>query len=384
MSQAICGVCRMRIVEFQHFRMRCQEVQGILKSTIKRNDDRSLQSEMQSSVAKLECPSESALATNEDVEKDAGVGPVGIHDIIVLEAVKIEPLDDCEETSEILLNKKVIESNYNDENQAFEPNSERTLSAFAQSAQTKNDSDNTTSHRCSLCHKVYQTEQKLGFHLKSAHGSKDHKCPICGVRFPRLKNLRKHQCTEKHLNSLKSTCSKTYTLREKIQKRSKTDHTELQTTDCVSKSDRTKESKLHKTQAHKDSPELEKKTSAKNDTDQRSTITSSDYTCTTCDRSFQRKDQLKNHLRSHQEYVVEDLSIDMEAIRLSLLSRLSIQLPGLDGIAQTAEETVHQCKICWKQLKSHQRLNSHMKNHQPKQHMCKHCGFSCSRRYSLQ
>nr|XP_029724086.1 uncharacterized protein LOC109421265 [Aedes albopictus] len=137
MSQAICDICRMRIIEFQHFRMHCQEVQGILKSMIKRNDDRSLQSEMQSTVVKLECSSESALATNEDMEKDAGVGPVGIADIIVLEAVKIEPPDDYEETSEIPLNKTVTKSNYNDENQAFEPNSERTLSAFAESAQIR-------------------------------------------------------------------------------------------------------------------------------------------------------------------------------------------------------------------------------------------------------
>nr|XP_029726987.1 zinc finger protein 569-like [Aedes albopictus]XP_029726988.1 zinc finger protein 569-like [Aedes albopictus] len=406
MSQAICGMCRMRIIEFHHFRMRCQEVQGMFKSMIKRNDDRSLQSVMQSTVVKLECPSESVLSTTQgrvvqvrtgrvnNGAKEAGVGPVGMDDMIVLEAVKIEP-PDYEETSEIPVNETTAESNYNVENQ----DPERTLSAIAESVQAKNGSDNTTSHRCSICHKQYQTDQKLEFHLKSAHGSKDHKCLICGVRFPMLKSLRRHQCTEKRINSLNNTCGNANTSCEKIRKRSKTEHTELQTPDCTSKPERNKKSKLRKTQAHKDSPELAQEISEKNDTDhiQKNSIpsskNSSDYICTTCDRSFQRKGQLKNHLRSHQEHVAEDLSIDMETIRLSQLSRLTIQLPGIDGIAETVEEkenvkgaklTVHQCKICSKQLKSHQRLHNHMRNHQPKEHVCKHCGFSFGRRDNLQ
>lgn len=37
-SQNICAICRIRLIEFQQYRLRCQEVQGVLQARLQDED----------------------------------------------------------------------------------------------------------------------------------------------------------------------------------------------------------------------------------------------------------------------------------------------------------------------------------------------------------
>ncbi|XP_021703457.1 zinc finger protein 62-like [Aedes aegypti] len=333
MSQVICAICRIRLSEFHQFRVRCQEVQEVLKAMIKDkpvtvegeknahvkpepsvsfvsliereqksglissiesvdSDNRNSETEEDplgfESFAKLDEPSHTSLQ-DEEMEVD----PIGAEDSIDVEEAKVETwLDDDSELS----------------NEHTEEYGVHTQKSKQVSDPEKDDTG--------TINKVKEIPPSRGIahHSKDVDQSTDFKCLICEMEFSKREEQMKHFRTKLHLNNMK-------------QKR---------------RSD--------------DGP----KSSDKNDADDEG------YVCLICKRSFRRKCQLENHMPVHEEKEDDQRSYNSEEVE----SSLSDSSAGFsDSDQEDDSEQEYHCDQCDNVFSERSKLISHTRRyHKTKRH----------------
>lgn len=336
LSKAVCVMCRLQVTEFHRFKMRCSEVQHVLKSQYDDNAyetrNRPVASSEPVSSWKMETGrDDDACAaikikeeTNESTEasvfsensaydqesfhhttvRDENAGTsysIDIGDSISVENVKIEtPADDGHDIQATAM--------VNEDREDAEIN------------QNTNNAD----HTCDICHKVFPSKVSLRCHRRAVHEPKNHACQLCGFQSSLPGDLKRHLKSKQHLaNEMKSDkqqfqcdiCEKVFPDRKKIRNHERVIH----------------------------GPKR--------------------YSCPVCDKPFAIRNVMERHRQTHQS------SAERREVR---------------SAAETTINTVRsfKCNICQKMFKQKRHLANHqMCVHGPKQFECSICGCKFALRF---
>ncbi|XP_062548642.1 zinc finger protein 629-like [Armigeres subalbatus] len=270
LSQAICNSCRTQLTEFHQFRLRSQEVERALQSSI-RNDNvgtetSEIQETFESMTNKLkqdgsheesaEIPDEPSNQIVESEEREETKTAVEHNayeiddqeddnslDLKLYDApypirlnyeenggascFQHEPQHECtiNSTAHVDSNNAKKDVEQNDTTELIELHDATDNKALDDATANVEQNDATgnnpaveTSPKCHECHKMFDSTEKMLRHHKVVHGPRNIVCRICDVAFTRRQELERHQRSKKHKAQLE---------KEKLQgrKRLKNDNT---------------------------------------------------------------------------------------------------------------------------------------------------------------
>lgn len=213
--------------------------------------------------------------------------------------------------------------------------------------------------------------------------------------------MKTHMRTTQHLNKLRelleNKTSKTRNKNSRTQSKTKTDSVAIAKT-----TSETKRLKIITTSSQErdnalfcdksEVTKLQTNTVNRESTKEDNSDHSDDlHTCFKCDRSFKRKGQLKNHMKSHNEKLEGELSTDRKILEARIDTLASFNLkkrsspPTKDANSDSKapiilQENQKACNVCSKVFKNHKYLKNHMRHHGVKKHVCNICGYSFVRR----
>ncbi|XP_029731940.2 zinc finger protein 182 isoform X2 [Aedes albopictus] len=160
MSQSVCSICRIQLMEFHQFRERCHEVQSALNSKIR---------------AEKESEARLLLESIQNVMAD---------EVVDIEEIKIGTDGNIDLTA------------------ALPDAKEHTNTTQATEVKKEDGTKNHQSLECKICYKIFRFRNNLNIHMRSVHGPRRFKCVPCGATFSRPQHLELHLQTKKHVKKM--------------------------------------------------------------------------------------------------------------------------------------------------------------------------------------
>ncbi|KXJ77505.1 hypothetical protein RP20_CCG007364 [Aedes albopictus] len=204
---------------------------------------------------------------------------------------------------------------------------------------------NVESFQCNKCHKTVQSGRALWSHYRTVHGPKNHMCRICEIGFPFLKELKKHEVTNKHVMKLKEIEENQSS---KVQKEPEDTSDVCEMTENNNKNP---SSKPHR--------KLKRKRQAK------------EYM-----NNYSEVEEEQPIHRKHKEYMTEEADADYRP-------HISTTDQSLQSILSADGEQLL-CDICHEVFPNDKKLMLHKKYHSSKSHECSICGKTFLNRFVLQ
>ncbi|XP_059612188.1 zinc finger protein 391-like [Phlebotomus argentipes] len=181
--------------------------------------------------------------------------------------------------------------------------------------------------RCSLCSKQFNRSQSLQKHLKVHKAEHEHKCSRCNMSFPFRFQLKQHEFRHENIRPYKCTiCPRAFTLKENLKKHFLVHSKEKRFSceDCGKKFSRNTTLKVHRNTHSKKRLFGPCSSCGKTFVDSRSFArhllshnTTLNYSCSLCNATFKRKDNLRRHVRiiHPEESLQETLQKSTKAVQ---------------------------------------------------------------------
>ncbi|XP_062557026.1 zinc finger protein Xfin-like [Armigeres subalbatus] len=184
LSHVICTICRIRLVEFHQFRLRCQEVQTVLKAKLPKEAAKGLKARRDKpSIASTQC----FICKKQFNDKKALWNHRRMH------KPKKHMCTSCDKS--FALRSALIRHMQTHENERFR----KQMEIWNSLANTANESDPL---RCKICQIKFLTEQKYIIHQKHVHGPNRHVCDVCNFKCSMKCDLYSHFRTTAHLRKI--------------------------------------------------------------------------------------------------------------------------------------------------------------------------------------
>lgn len=341
MSRSICAICRLRLTEFNNFRIGCLEVQEVLRRTVRTESEFSNDSVTPKASSSQEksylddddddLDGNPAVFQDNEMENDPGL----MEDSIVVEDVKIEPRIDEDETQ-------------------------------ASNTSGAEEDHSETGSKCQICDKVLSSRSKLARHCQSLR------------HWKRVLEVQANKTTATgNLKQPIRSDSDRFDSVEKLMTREENDEG-FMCSICGQTFNRpyqlTKHMTTHNVNESPTSPEtsgMSKNYSFSSAMDQqKNTDDEQVYQSDTCEKVHSNISKLTSHASS----VIKSIEIGTNiAIEESQLISTTSDIPTKVGKA-ASEERPFQCDLCPKTFQFRRVLVHHKsKVHGPKRHKCDIC-----------
>lgn len=217
-----------------------------------------------------------------------------------------------------------------------------------------------TLFRCEQCHKPFTTAQYLKFHIVSQH-QKPFRCEFCEMTFGYRHYLSSHLDTKHDGHGREcrcQVCSKHFQSVRRPKKKSKItkeqEHVSYKCSTCTKEFPNAKDLEMHSILKHR-----------------------REYCCYICHQNYATFNQVKRHLRYHNER--EEMLCNTCGKQIKGKSAFKIHLRTHSG------EKPFLCMVCNRNFTRQSDLNSHMFTHNEdkKAHQCNLCGKQFAKPYQI-
>ncbi|XP_062548634.1 zinc finger protein 585B-like [Armigeres subalbatus] len=397
MSRNICTICRIRLIEFHQFKIRCQEVQTLLQ-TMNQNDHNGDEI-MPRFLSTREPPKEHGCKDcgksyavrqhldnhmkihaklNHENEKTTKLDENNLDLLVKLREVKTETSDDVELSNESQeqMNKLNSEAILQHPHELRETRSNTELISVVLPRITQDETGKDQSVGIEDMIDIdevkieVRTDNDAEFKLLdiptqslvqnqfiSGITSLSMQCKTC-LKFFRTKeqhnNTHEPNSPECHMCKVAFTNPKVLNRQEIITKRYKLQQ------DPLTKNISTKE-KYGNLENHKE----------------HSTNDIVEYSCSECNEIFNRHSSLLNHMKTHKSKLSEEEAIDLEdeedSNDIDFNASTTTSDQSSKEKAKTGGDEQWKCAVCAKIFENKKNLNHHQRYHASKKHLCSIC-----------
>ncbi|XP_062716881.1 zinc finger protein 248-like [Aedes albopictus] len=176
LSQAVCSICRIQLMEFHQFRERCHEVQSALKSEIRTEN---VDTSKEKAVIEPSLGSRQDQLLLETIQNVVADEFVDIADMNIGTHTNMEGTTSPEHTNGMFFNLE-----------------QATADEIEDNAETNQPIE------CKICHKIFSSVKRLESHERVAHRSQKYECVPCGIKTFYRSHYESHMRTIGHVRKI--------------------------------------------------------------------------------------------------------------------------------------------------------------------------------------